>query len=156
ATGTWRLECDARSFGGSLAPGADGLVAELPLSAIDVQADAWTWSARVERDGRELAAGAATLAVTLPPPHADAHASTVAGEAPLAVSFEDRTRGPVACTWDFGDGKGSSERAPLHTYTAPGTYRATLTVTNAAGTDAQTIEIAVREQDLQIRYGMNA
>ncbi len=41
--------------------------------------------------------------------------------------------------WDFGDGRGSSTaKNPSYTYTAPGTYRITLTVVNADGKSSQT------------------
>jgi chitodextrinase len=35
--------------------------------------------------------------------------------------------------WDFGDGKSASGRAVVHAYDRPGTYRATLRVTDASG-----------------------
>ncbi|MEW6757680.1 MAG: kelch repeat-containing protein [Acidobacteriota bacterium] len=58
-------------------------------------------------------------------------ASTLPGEA--VQMFGDVTYdgclGPPSWSWDFGDGSGSTEQNPLHTYTAPGTYMVTLTVT---------------------------
>jgi len=35
--------------------------------------------------------------------------------------------------WDFGDGNGTSGATPVHTYAAPGSYTATLTVTDDTG-----------------------
>jgi len=53
--------------------------------------------------------------------------------APAAVSFRaDPSGGTGAFTyrWDFGDGTSSTDRAPVHTYAAPGAYREVLTVTS--------------------------
>jgi len=41
--------------------------------------------------------------------------------------------GPVSILWDFGDGTTSTEDNPTHTYTQPGQYDVTLTVTDNAG-----------------------
>jgi PKD repeat protein len=35
--------------------------------------------------------------------------------------------------WDFGDGSSSTEQAPMHTYSTPGTYNVSLTVTDDQG-----------------------
>jgi RHS repeat-associated protein len=60
--------------------------------------------------------------------------STQGGE---QVPFDDLTDDPadppVAFHWDFGDGAMSSERHPVHTYAAPGTYVVTFTATRASG-----------------------
>jgi PKD repeat protein len=52
---------------------------------------------------------------------------------------------PITYEWDFGDGTpGSTELHPSHTYTAVGTYRATLTVTDdtgRSGTDDVTVVV---------------
>lgn len=48
------------------------------------------------------------------------------------VIFSDTSVGtPVSWEWDFGDGTGSTQRNPRHTYRQTGTYTVTLTVTNA-------------------------
>jgi PKD repeat protein len=67
------------------------------------------------------------------PPSADFEATPLAGAAPLAVSFTDRSVGASAWSWDFGDGTGSSAQHPLHVYTEPGTYSVTLVASNASG-----------------------
>ena len=74
-------------------------------------------------------------------PTADFSASPTSGPAPLSVFFEDRSMLPGASItewrWDFGDGVKSSERNPAHTFTAPGTYDVSLTVTSPSGTDME-------------------
>ncbi|HUO84296.1 MAG TPA: PKD domain-containing protein, partial [Thermoanaerobaculia bacterium] len=62
----------------------------------------------------------------------DVSASTItAGQ---TVSFSDRSSGsPTSWTWSFGDGGSSSQQHPSHTYTSAGTFTATLTARNSAG-----------------------
>jgi microbial collagenase len=66
----------------------------------------------------------------------------------LVVRFEDRsadTDGSVASwLWSFGDGTVSTERHPVKTYTASGSYAVTLTVTDdraASSTSSSTITL---------------
>ena len=71
------------------------------------------------------------------PPFADFMTNVTSGAIPLAVQFTDTSEGiPTIWEWDFGDGETSDEQNPTHTYTEPGTYTATLTVTNIAGSDS--------------------
>jgi PKD repeat protein len=66
-------------------------------------------------------------------------ASAVTGNAPLAVNFASYYTGTITSyAWTFGDGTTSSAANPVKTYTAPGTYSVTLTVTGPGGTDVQT------------------
>ncbi|MDR9817470.1 MAG: PKD domain-containing protein [Candidatus Methanoculleus thermohydrogenotrophicum] len=70
------------------------------------------------------------------PPIANFIANVTSGAVPLAVQFTDTSEnGPTTWEWDFGDGATSTEKNPVHTYTEPGTYTVTLTVTNKAGSD---------------------
>jgi subtilisin family serine protease/subtilisin-like proprotein convertase family protein len=56
----------------------------------------------------------------------------------------DRENELVEWAWDFGDGTGSSESNPIHTYAEPGKYEVTLTVTDRNGrTGSQTQIVAV-------------
>ena len=71
-------------------------------------------------------------------PEDQACASLVAGFTISAqsgtLSFIDQSAhsGPITSwTWDFGDGTGSTETAPTHSYAGPGPYQACLTVTTA-------------------------
>ena len=51
------------------------------------------------------------------------------GTAPLTVTFTDTSTGsPTSWLWTFGDGATSTDRHPIHTYTAPGNYTVTLAV----------------------------
>jgi PKD repeat protein len=53
--------------------------------------------------------------------------------APVAVAFRadpSGGNGTFAYRWDFGDGASSTDRSPVHTYAAPGSYRQVLTVTS--------------------------
>jgi len=57
------------------------------------------------------------------------------GRAPLTVSFDgSQSTSPngdiVSYEWDFGDGTTSQEKETSHTYTSPGEYTVTLTVTD--------------------------
>lgn len=59
------------------------------------------------------------------------------------VSFTNKSLFGQSYEWQFGDGNGSNEVNPIHTYTAEGTYVVTLTVTNDCGTNiiTQTIDV---------------
>lgn len=90
-------------------------------------------------DGSECRALAEVVIIDTPP---EAVASLGAAQ---AHTFErvrfvgDRSRdleGPVTFQWDFGDGNGSSDPSPYHSFAAPGEYNATLTVRDRAGQSA--------------------
>jgi len=67
-------------------------------------------------------------------PKADFSGSPQTGNVPLTVKFTDQSFGQVTkWTWDFGDGKGSSEQNPVHTYWNGGLYNVILTVSNDYG-----------------------
>lgn len=62
------------------------------------------------------------------------------GCAPLQVQFTNTTDPGMigGCTWAFGDGAGSTECQVQHTYTSPGSYSVSLTVTSPAGCEGDT------------------
>jgi parallel beta-helix repeat protein len=63
----------------------------------------------------------------------------VSGNAPLNVTFRDNTAGSAtAWNWSFGDGTYSTEKNPVHTYSAPGNYTVKLTASNEAGSNTKT------------------
>ncbi len=54
----------------------------------------------------------------------------------LEVTFSDNSYyRPEEWLWDFGDGSGSTERNPIHSYAAPGEYYVCLTVSNEYDSD---------------------
>lgn len=69
-------------------------------------------------------------------------------------SFKNQTTGSVVkYAWDFGDGKTSAEKDPIHTYKEAGTYAVKLTVTNTDGCTAsrtRTVKVATVEQYLYV------
>ncbi|MGB3773708.1 MAG: PKD domain-containing protein, partial [Leeuwenhoekiella sp.] len=85
------------------------------------------------------------------PPVAIADAAPRRGPAPLPVNFTGSNSSDdsniVSYSWIFGDGSTSTAANPEHTYTAPGTYLANLTVTDENGQTDTTpnIEIVVEE-----------
>ena len=71
--------------------------------------------------------------------NANFSADKTTGQAPLAVQFTDTsTPTPTSWSWTFGDGGTSSLQNPLHTYTSPGTYSVSLSVTSSHGSDTET------------------
>ncbi|MEV1290360.1 ThuA domain-containing protein [Micromonospora sp. NPDC049679] len=75
------------------------------------------------------------------PPTVTATATPTTGTAPLPVSFtgtatDAENDSPLTYAWDFGDGGRATTRTATHTYTTPGTFIATLTVTDARGATA--------------------
>jgi len=72
-------------------------------------------------------------------PHAAFSASPLSGSPPLTVYFTDQSGGEITDRhWDFGDGSSSTEQNPIHTYTTPGTFSVTLTVSGPGGQDSLT------------------
>ncbi|WP_328806412.1 PKD domain-containing protein [Streptacidiphilus fuscans] len=69
------------------------------------------------------------------PLSASATGSPTTGNAPLTENFTGSATGgtaPYTYSWNFGDGTTSTTQNPSHTYSAAGTYTATLTVTDSA------------------------
>jgi PKD repeat protein len=68
-------------------------------------------------------------------PRADFSGTPTTGNTPLTVEFTDRSTGyPTSWIWNFGDGKGSSDQNPVHTYWSSGEYTVMLTSSNDYGT----------------------
>lgn len=66
-------------------------------------------------------------------------ASPKSGPAPLTVSFTDLSSDNVnSWSWNFGDGGTSSQQNPVYTYSSPGTYPVSLSVTSTSGDDMET------------------
>lgn len=74
------------------------------------------------------------------PFHAEIY-STIAGN---QVAFQGLTHSAVSWSWDFGDGKTSTEQNPVHVYDDGGYYVATLTAKDSKGaTITQSVNLAV-------------
>ena len=79
-----------------------------------------------------------------PPVINDFAIDVATGDAPLEVTFTPNTTGLIGSyEWDFGDGNGSSEATPTHSYTEVGTYSVTLAVTSPYGDDELTKDSAI-------------
>lgn len=83
----------------------------------------------------------ATVKVTEPlePPRADFTADTTSACQLQPVTFTDLSTGIITLwSWDFGDGGTSNMQHPRYTYSAPGSYTVTLTVSGPGGFDDTT------------------
>jgi PKD repeat protein len=80
-----------------------------------------------------------TVSGSVKPPVANFYGKPTSGKVPLSVLFTDTSTGsPTTWYWDFGDGTNATDRNPVHTYTTPGKYTVSLTVTNAGGSNTKT------------------
>jgi len=82
-------------------------------------------------------------------PVATASASPSQGGVGVRVQFTpegsfDPDGTALTYSWTFGDGASSTERAPLHVYTEPGLYTATLEVSDGIDSATQTTTVKVR------------
>lgn len=62
--------------------------------------------------------------------------------APLTVDFTNTSTGygNLSAVWDFGDSTTSTQASPSHTYTSPGVYTVSMTITDDLGCDAVVIQ----------------
>lgn len=93
------------------------------------------------RFGSDFKTVAQQINVATQPPIANFTADATRGPVPFTVRFTDQSvagSSPInAYRWDFGDGGGSTERNPQHTYLIPGTYSVRLTVTSNSGSNSR-------------------
>ncbi len=92
------------------------------------------------------------------PPQPDFTGSPVLGVNTLDVTFMDATVGTVTTyAWDFGDTGTSSLQDPDHSYSAPGIYTVSLTVTGEGGTKTETKKsYIIVEDDLPVAADFSA
>lgn len=62
---------------------------------------------------------------------------------PLTVEFYNFASPGAQVDWDFGDGNGSADLEPIHTFTEPGTYHVVQYASNLCGFDSVSIDIVV-------------
>ncbi len=86
------------------------------------------------------------LTVSAAAPVAKFEGDVVTGNAPLQVAFTDSSTGTISTrSWTFGDGApADSSQNPSHTYTQPGVYTVSLTVSGPGGADTLTRTSYVR------------
>jgi PKD repeat protein/type 1 glutamine amidotransferase len=110
-----------------------------------------TYDAEVTVTDPDGASATDTVAITVTnsAPVVRVGAAPASGTAPLAVRFTseatDTEAGALTYRWDFGDGGSAATRNANHTYGAPGTYTAKVTVTDkhgAAGSAQVVITVA--------------
>ena len=82
-------------------------------------------------------------------------ADPATGPAPLEVQFSstaaDPDGDPLIYRWTFGDGGSALRSNPVHTYTKPGSYTATVTVRDPDGNvGTDTVQITVNAPGNQI------
>jgi len=84
-------------------------------------------------------------------------ASALNGPAPLQVQFNDTSNtGGLNTTsrqWNFGDGNGSTEQNPLHTYEVPGTYTVSLAITAGGVNDTETKNALITVTEAVVEEG---
>jgi PKD repeat protein len=72
-------------------------------------------------------------------PVANFTSNITSGYAPFTTGFTDTSTGThSACVWSFGDGSGAITPNPIHTFTDPGTYNVSLTISGRLGSDSET------------------
>lgn len=67
---------------------------------------------------------------------ADFSVDTLVGCAPFDVQFNNQSQNAVTNYWNFGDGNGSTQTSPLHTYNSAGTYNVGLWIYAGNGNDS--------------------
>jgi PKD repeat protein len=109
-----------------------------------------------DADGNQEAAGSVAFAIEgsgedPDAPTVQAFADPASGEAPLEVQLSasglDPQGGELTYRWEFSEGGSTFQQSPVRTYRTPGTYTATVTVTDPQGkTGSETVEIVVSER----------
>ena len=135
-----------------MSPSRERLTLMLALGAMVCGGRA-TWAQSTPVPTRELSAAEKTIVMKI---ILDTSAEPDDGPAPLTVNFaakpsDDEEAVGARYVWDFGDRTPLVRKQnPTHTFKKPGTYRATVKVTNKAGqigTDDFTITVHAPGED---------
>ncbi len=86
-----------------------------------------------------------TVTVGEPMPVAEFNIENNNLPAPATVTFINNSQNGQSCLWNFGDGSTSTAENPEHTYTVPGSFTVSLTVTNSSGSDTEEQTVVVLE-----------
>ena len=74
----------------------------------------------------------------------------------FTYAFFNYTAGVTSYTWDFGDGTTANGNFPQHTYTAPGQYTVTLTISNGNCSNSTTQIITITPVSIaEVTSGIN-
>ena len=77
---------------------------------------------------------------SITPPVANFSSNITSGPVPLYIQYTDTsTGGPTSWTWDFGDGKNSTDQNPIYSYFSSGLYSVNLMVANTGGSDTKVV-----------------
>lgn len=132
AGGTWTAPVDLS------APGQNAEEPALAMSALGSAVAIWQ-----RRNGANEIVQSSFLDASLRLQAQSIPGNGAAG-APVGFSVSPAALWPVTTTWDFGDGSTAKGNAVSHTYAKGGTYRVTVTATDAPGHSASASgEIAV-------------
>ena len=89
------------------------------------------------------ASATTTVTITDVPPLAG-FTSSSPDELGQETTFNNTSSGTnLSYLWDFGDGNGSTEPNPTHTYNQIGTYSVMLTVSNSAGSNSTSAQVTI-------------
>jgi len=89
-------------------------------------------------------------------PEAAFLATPTSGVYDLVVTFSENNVGEIESRlWDFGDGNTSTDQDPTHTYTSPGIFAVSLTVTGPGGTSTFTCDPCVEVLELPPTAGFD-
>jgi len=133
-----KISSDFGGFGGLLHPGDNFGISCTTLGDIDRDGAVDLAVGAYQDDDGGFDRGAAWILFRAGTgvPVADFASAPNSGEAPLTVSFGDRSSGQItAWSWDFGDGTTSTEASPVHVFTTSGVRDVSLTVQGPTGSD---------------------
>lgn len=102
--------------------------------------DAHAYTATVDvHDSLGCSVSCQTNVIISPSISADFSVDALNGCAPLEVQFTNLSENAVTNYWNFGDGNGSNQESPTHTYQTAGTYDVSLWIYSGNGNDSLSV-----------------